>query len=32
LLALMVLAVAAKLAFDLTVRPADLYSIASEKE
>lgn len=31
LLALMVLAVAAKLAFDLTVRPADLYSIASEK-
>jgi uncharacterized protein len=32
LLALMVLAVAAKLAFDLTVRPADLYSIASGKE
>jgi uncharacterized membrane protein YfcA len=32
LLALMVLAVAAKLAFDLTVRPPDLYSIASEKE
>ena len=32
LLALMVLAVAAKLAFDMTVRPADLYSIASEKE
>jgi len=31
LLALMVLAVAAKLAFDMTVRPADLYSIASEK-
>ena len=31
LLALMVLAVAAKLAFDLTVRPADLYSIASER-
>jgi len=32
LLALMVLAVAAKLAFDLTVRPADPYSIAAEKE
>jgi uncharacterized membrane protein YfcA len=32
LLALMVLAVATKLAFDLTVRPADPYSIASEKE
>src|ERR1700732_1778893 len=32
LLALMVLAVAAKLAFDLTVRPPDLYSIAAEKE
>ena len=32
LLALMVLAVAAKLAFDLTVHPADPYSIASEKE
>jgi hypothetical protein len=32
LLALMVLAVAAKLAFDLTVPPADPYSIASEKE
>jgi hypothetical protein len=32
LLALMVLAVAAKLAFDLTVRPPDLYSIASDKE
>ncbi|MBV8937553.1 MAG: sulfite exporter TauE/SafE family protein [Alphaproteobacteria bacterium] len=31
LLALMVLAVAAKLAFDMTVPPADLYSIASEK-
>ena len=31
LLALMVLAVAAKLAFDMTVHPADLYSIASEK-
>jgi uncharacterized protein len=31
LLALMVLAVAAKLAFDMTVRPVDLYSIASEK-
>jgi uncharacterized protein len=31
LLALMVLAVAAKLAFDMTVRPADVYSIASEK-
>jgi len=31
LLALMVLAVAAKLAFDMTVRPADLYSIASER-
>jgi uncharacterized membrane protein YfcA len=31
LLALMVLAVAAKLAFDMTARPADLYSIASEK-
>jgi uncharacterized protein len=31
LLALMVLAVAAKLAFDMTVRPTDLYSIASEK-
>jgi uncharacterized membrane protein YfcA len=31
LLALMVLAVAAKLAFDMTVRPDDLYSIASEK-
>jgi uncharacterized membrane protein YfcA len=31
LLALMVLAVAAKLAFDMTVRPGDLYSIASEK-
>jgi hypothetical protein len=26
-----VLAVAAKLAFDMTARPADLYSIASEK-
>lgn len=32
LLALMVLAVAAKLAFDMTVRPEELYSIASEKE
>src|SRR5215467_13199109 len=32
LLALMVLAVAAKLAFDLTVRPTDPYLIASEKE
>src|SRR5262244_3618997 len=32
LLALLVLAVAAKLAFDLTVRPPDLYSIASDKE
>lgn len=32
LLALMVLAVAAKLAFDMTVRPADPYSIASGKE
>jgi len=31
LLAVMVLAVAAKLAFDMTVRPADLYSIASER-
>ena len=31
LLALIVVAVAAKLAFDMTVRPADLYSIASEK-
>jgi len=31
LLALMVLAVAAKLAFDMTVPPTDLYSIASEK-
>src|ERR1700680_1378735 len=31
LLALMVLAVAAKLAFDMTVRPADLYSIASDR-
>jgi hypothetical protein len=31
LLALMVLAVAAKLAFDMTVRPDDLYSIASER-
>ena len=31
LLALMVLAVAAKLAFDLTAPPADLYSIASDK-
>jgi uncharacterized membrane protein YfcA len=31
LLALMVLAVAAKLAFDMTVRPPDLFSIASEK-
>ncbi len=31
LLALMVLAVAAKLAFDMTVRPADLYSIVSER-
>jgi uncharacterized membrane protein YfcA len=31
LLALMVLAVAAKLAFDMTVRPDDLYSIAREK-
>ena len=31
LLAMMVLAVAAKLAFDMTVPPADLYSIASEK-
>lgn len=31
LLALMVLAVAAKLAFDMTVRPADLYSIAPER-
>jgi len=31
LLAVMVLAVAAKLAFDMTVRPADLYSIAAEK-
>jgi uncharacterized membrane protein YfcA len=30
LLALLVLAVAAKLAFDLTVRPADLYSIATD--
>jgi len=27
----MVLAVAAKLAFDMTVQPADLYSVASEK-
>src|ERR1700681_3155921 len=32
LLALMVLAVAAKLAFDLHVRPPDLYSSASEKK
>jgi uncharacterized protein len=32
LLALIVLAVAAKLARDLTVQPADLYSIASERE
>jgi uncharacterized protein len=32
LLALMVLAVAAKLAFDMTVRPADLYSISSARE
>lgn len=32
LLALMVLAVAAKLAFDLTVPPKDPYSIASEKQ
>jgi uncharacterized membrane protein YfcA len=32
LLAVMVLAVAAKLAFDMTVPPADPYSIASEKE
>ena len=32
LLALMVLAVAAKLAYDLTIRPADLYSIAPDKE
>src|SRR5262249_34553802 len=32
LVALMVLAVAAKLAFDMTVRPADLYSIAAERE
>jgi len=32
LLALMVLAVAAKLAFDMSVRPADLYSVTSEKE
>jgi uncharacterized membrane protein YfcA len=32
LLALMVLAVAAKLAVDLTVRPDDLYSIVSPKE
>jgi len=32
LLALLVLAVAAKLAFDLTVRPSDPYSIAFEKE
>jgi hypothetical protein len=31
LLALMVLAVAAKLAFDMAVRPVDLYSIASER-
>jgi hypothetical protein len=31
LLALMVVAVAAKLAFDMMVRPADLYSIASER-
>jgi uncharacterized membrane protein YfcA len=31
LLALLVLAVAAKLAFDMTATPADLYSIASEK-
>jgi len=31
LLALMVLAVAAKLAFDLTAHPADLYSIVVEK-
>jgi uncharacterized membrane protein YfcA len=31
LLALMVLAVAAKLGVDMAVRPADLYSIASEK-
>ena len=31
LLALMVLAVAAKLAFDMTVRPDDIYSIAREK-
>jgi uncharacterized membrane protein YfcA len=31
LLALMVLAVAAKLAFDMAVPPADVYSIASEK-
>jgi uncharacterized membrane protein YfcA len=32
LLALMVLAVAAKLAYDLSVRPADLFSIAPERE
>ncbi|HYZ41321.1 MAG TPA: TSUP family transporter, partial [Stellaceae bacterium] len=31
LLAVMVLAVAAKLAFDISVPPADRYSIASEK-
>jgi len=32
LLALMVLAIAAKLAFDLFASPADPYSIASQKE
>jgi uncharacterized membrane protein YfcA len=32
LLALMVLAVAAKLAFDMVAPPADLYSIAPDKE
>ncbi|MBV9861990.1 MAG: sulfite exporter TauE/SafE family protein [Alphaproteobacteria bacterium] len=32
LLAVMVLAVAAKLAYDLTVRPTDLYSIVTDKE
>ena len=31
LMALLVLAVAAKLAFDLTVRPADLYAISAEQ-
>jgi hypothetical protein len=32
LLALMVLAVAAKLAFDLTVPPADRFSVVAERE